>query len=341
MPELREISVGPLSAAPGEVVRGFLGVGETAAGPVQIPAVLIHGSAAGPTLCITAGVHATEYAPIEAAMRLSNEIDAGNLHGAVFVVPIVSMQMFAARCPFVSPLDGLNLNKIAPGGDGSISEILVRTLLDQVIDQAEYHVDLHAGDFGEMLLPFAGYSLTGNANMDRKGEALARLFTPRLISLSSDGDTLPPFPGSIAHAATRRGVVSIMAESGGNGTLDEADVLVHVEGVRNIMRYLGMIEGTPTIREPQIRATSRAVTRATRAGLLNLRVAIGDEVTEQQIVAEIRDIFGATVETVRVPRAGIAGLVWAHKAVNAGDPIVRCWYTEPAGPFDLTDKFLH
>lgn len=315
-------------------------MGETAAGPIQVPVVIINGESDGPVLCLTSGVHATEYAPIEAVMRLVTELIPSALKGAVIAVPVVSMAMFTNRCGFVSPLDGLNLNKIAPGGDGSISEILVRVLLDEVIAKAQYHVDLHAGDFGEILLPFAGYSLTGNAEMDREGEALTRLFTPSLISLAREGDRLPPFPSSIVHAATRRGIVAMLAESGGNGTLEEADVRVHVDGIRNIMRYLKMIDGDPVVRGPQIRATDRAITRAKRAGLLRLSVKIGDTLAEGQAVGEICDVFGQTVETVRVARAGIAGLVWSHKAVNSGDPVVRCWYTEPAGAFPVTDKFM-
>ncbi len=329
-----------ISAERGQVSRGFLDIGETAAGPIQVPVVIINGASDGPVLCLTSGVHATEYAPIEAVLRLVSELTPSALSGAVIAVPVVNMAMFTNRCGFVSPIDGLNLNKIAPGGGGSISEILVRVLLDEVIAKARYHVDLHAGDFGEMLLPFAGYSLTGSPEMDREGEALTRLFTPGLISLALEGDTLPPFPGSIVHAATRRGIVAMLAESGGNGTLKEADVRVHVDGIRNIMRYLKMIHGDPVVRGPQIRATDRAITRAKRAGLLRLNVKIGDAVAAGQAVGEICDVFGQTVETVRVARAGIAGLVWSHKAVNSGDPVVRCWYTEPAGQFPVTDKFM-
>ena len=334
------IAIGEVCAARGQIARGYLNVGETTTGPVVIPIVILNGKAEGPTLCLTAGVHATEYASIEAVFRLIHEIDPKNLRGTILAVPIVNMHMFAARSGFVSPIDGLNLNKVAPGGDGSMTEILAKIVLEQVIARAKYYVDLHGGDLGEMLLPFAGYSLTGNPALDQEGEALARLFTPGLISLAREGSTFSPFAGSLVHAATRRGVVAILAEAGGNGALEEADVQIHVQGVRNILRYLGMIEGTPSMRGPQIRATDREVTRATRSGLLHLKVRIGDVVSSGDVVAEICDVFGRTVETVRVNRAGIAGLVWAHKAVSTGDPIVRCWYTEPAAPFAATDKFL-
>lgn len=319
-------------ALQGERAQGWLTIGETPAGPLRVPLVIINGQHDGPTLCLTAGVHAAEYAPIDAAMRLLQSTQPGALRGVLIVAPVVNMRMFEHRAGFVSPLDGLNLNKIAPGRkDGSISEILADVLLREVIGAAEYHVDLHAGDIGELLLPFGGYSLTGNADLDRKGEALARAYSPHLISLATDDGKIPPFPGSLNYSATRNGVVSILAESGGNGTLEEADVQVHVNGVHNIMRYLGMLDGGASpAGAPRIAARDRIVVRATRSGLLRLLVGIGDEISKGQELAQIRNVFGEIVEVMRAPGSGIAGLIWTHKVVNTGDPVVRYWITEPA-----------
>lgn len=313
-------------AESGHRAKGFITFGETASGPMQFPLVIINGVDDGPILCLTSGVHATEYAPIDAVMRVVQSLDPATLRGAVLAVPVVNMRMFDSRTGFVSPLDGLNLNKVAPGrADGSASEILASVLLDEIIACAAYHIDLHAGDLGEMLLPFAGYALTGKRELDDQGEALARLYSPKLISLATPDGKIPPFADGICHAATRRGVVSIFAESGGNGTLEDADVRVHVDGVTNVMRYLGMIDGKPATPGPRMVARDRKVVRATRAGLLRLRVKIGDELVAGQEVAEVCNVFGEVVETVRSSGTGIAGLVWAHKVVNTGDPIVRYW----------------
>lgn len=329
-----------ISCKRGSSVRGFVKVGETSTGSVEIPLVIINGKSEGPVLCLTAGVHATEYPPIEAMFRVLRSLDPAKLRGTVVAVPIVNMHMFAARQGFTSPLDGINLNKIAPGGNGSITEMVAKTLVDEIVTRAQYHIDLHGGDFGEMLWAYAGYSLTGNAAQDEKGEALVRVYTPGMICLSPPGSLLPPTPGFLVYAATRLGVVSMLAESGGNGTLEEADVLAHVNGVENVMRYLGMIEGDPVITKPLLKAKDRAVTRAKKSGLLHLKVAVGDIVPDGGIVAEIYNVFGDRVETVTVEQGGTAGLVWAHKSVNTGDPIVRCWTMEPAPPFPLTDKFM-
>ena len=76
-----------LVAEPGQRTQGFVTIGETPSGPIQFPVVIINGADDGPVLCLTAGVHATEYAPIDAVMRIVQSLDAGTLRGAVIAVP--------------------------------------------------------------------------------------------------------------------------------------------------------------------------------------------------------------------------------------------------------------
>jgi predicted deacylase len=91
-----------------------------------------------------------------------------------------------------------------------------------------------------------------------------------------------------------------------------------------------MIDGAVTSASKHRAATDRTIVRASRGGLLRLKVAIGDEITAGQEVAEICNLFGEVVERVHSNSAGIAGLIWTHKVVNSGDPIVRYWITRPA-----------
>jgi predicted deacylase len=237
--------------------------------------------------------------------------------------------MFESRTPFVSPLDGLNLNKVAPGRrDGSPSETLAHVLLEEVIGRAQYHVDLHGGDFGEMLLPFVGYVITGQAELDAESETLARLYSPGLVSPGRPGGPIPPYGDGLVFAAANRGIVSLFAEAGGNGTLEESDVAIHTRGLENVMRHLHMIEGDAEPAGDRLVARDRTVVRATRAGLLRLKVAVGDEIAAGQEVAEVVDVFGETVERIRAHGSGVAGLVWAHKVVASGDPVVRFWIAD-------------
>jgi uncharacterized protein len=323
-----KVAVRDIAAECGTKARGFLTIGETASGPIVIPLMIVNGREDGPALCLTAGVHATEYAPIDAVMRTMQSLDPERLAGVVIAVPVANVRMFESRSAFVSPLDGLNLNKISGGRrSGSISEILGSVLLDEIISLSRYHIDLHGGDFGEMLLPFVGCVTTGRSGIDGEAQALARLYSPGLISIATPGGKVPPFADGLVHAASQRGVVSLFAEAGENGTLEDAHVQIHVDGIRHVMQHLGMIEGTPPAPGERLVAHDRDVVRAMRAGLLRLGVRIGDRIHAGQKVAEVVNVFGDVVERVVAPGAGIAGLIWAHKVVNTGDPIMRYWVT--------------
>jgi predicted deacylase len=324
-----------IAARRGERAQGFLALGETPVGPISVPVVIVNGSTPGPTLCLTAGVHAAEYPGIDAVLRTIQALDPATLRGTVIAVPVVNTLMFQQRVGFLNPIDGLNLNRTAPGGaDGSVSERLAHMLHNEVILRAQYHIDCHGGDLGEILWPYAGYALTGNADQDREGETIARLYSPRIVALYQSGSRLNATPGSITTEAAKRGVVAMLAESGSNGTLEEHDVQVHLNGIQNVMRYLGMVPGEPVVRGHQLRALDQFIVSATRGGLVRLKIAIGEEIQRGQEIAEICNVFGEVVEHVRSPKAGIARLIWAYKAINTGEPIVKCWETEPAPPLE-------
>jgi len=320
------VQIRGLGAGPGERAQGWLTIGETPSEPIRVPLIIVNGRRAGPRLCLTAGVHASEYPGIDAVMRTAQELDPAELTGTVVAVPVVNTPMFQRRAGFLSPIDGLNLNRTAPGrAGGTISEILAHTLLEEVIGGCHYHIDCHGGDLGEILWPYAGYAITGNADQDRQGETLARLYSPGIVALYREGSSLPPTAGSMTAQASRRGVVSILAEAGSNGTLEAADVAIHRCGIRNVMRHLGMIAGEPEVDGERVLPVDQFTVSTQRGGLLRLAIGIGDEIAEGQEVAQVVDLFGETVERIRAPRAGIARLIWAHKAVNTGDPVVKCW----------------
>jgi predicted deacylase len=271
-------------------------------------------------------VHAAEYPGIDAVMQTAQSLDPGELTGSVVAVPVVNPPMFQRRSGFLSPIDGLNLNRTAPGrADGTISEILADVLLQEVIGACQYHIDCHGGDLGEILWPYSGYALTGDPERDRQGETLARLWSPRIVALYREGSPLPPTMGSITSQAARQGIVSILAEAGSNGTLDPADVAIHQRGMRNVMRHLGMIPGEPEAAAETIHPTGQFVVSAQRGGLLRLSIGIGAELSEGQEIGTVVNLFGEVVERLHAPSAGIARLIWAYKAVNTGDPVVKCW----------------
>ncbi|MGA8900908.1 MAG: succinylglutamate desuccinylase/aspartoacylase family protein, partial [Bradyrhizobium sp.] len=142
------LKVGALSAARGEKrygVNEFSVQGQ----PYRLPMWLINGNrdggnVDGPTLVVTGGVHAAEYASIAAALEFGRSLDPANLRGRVIVVPVMNMPAFTARSIYVCPLDGRNLNRVFPGdASGTASEQIADWVFRNVISRADYYVDLH------------------------------------------------------------------------------------------------------------------------------------------------------------------------------------------------------
>ena len=125
---------------------------------VEHPVFDARGSKDGPTLCLLGGVHGCEYSSIAAVIRVMNELDTSELAGRIVAVPVVSMQSFEQRSPFVVPADGKNLNRSFPGTfDGTYTDVLARSIFDELIAPADVLIDLHGGDLVEDLEPFALY----------------------------------------------------------------------------------------------------------------------------------------------------------------------------------------
>jgi len=102
-----------------------------------------------------------------------------------------------------------------------------------------------------------------------------------------------------------------------------------VNGILNVTRFLGMLPGDPSVQGDRLRAVGQFTVTARRGGLVHLKIRVGDPLKSGQEIAEIHNIFGDIVDRVQSPADGIARIIWTHKAVNTGEPLVRCWIVEP------------
>lgn len=125
------------------------------------PLAIIRGSQPGPTIVITAGIHAAEYPGIKAALELSYDLDFSTITGTVIIVAMANAAGFWRRSnsmvpgPYTSTGTDQNLNRIFPGNaQGSPDERLAAALF-ALIETADYYIDLHSGDSYESLIPHA------------------------------------------------------------------------------------------------------------------------------------------------------------------------------------------
>src|SRR5262245_21209559 len=116
--------------------------------------------------------------------------------------------------------------------------------------------------------------MTGNGDLDRTGEAMARCWSRDVVALFREG--MPMIPtGTVTTEAAKRGIASILGECGSDNGLDPADVQIHLRGMTNVMRYLGMLTGTPIVPARQHLGTGQFVVHARRGGLVRLSATVG------------------------------------------------------------------
>lgn len=315
---MSRISFDSLKPAAGEAARGWVRVPGIDP-PWEVPAFVIRGTSPGPTLAVTAGIHAAEYCSIEAAIRLGRSIRPAQLRGTLIVVTLVNTPGFYERSLYVNPRDGRNINRCFPGrADGTPAESLTHFLTTELIEGSDAYLDLHGGDLVESLVPFTIYRETGNPSVDSKSRALAEAYDLDYV-LATPADAVP---GASYAAAASRGIPAIIAEVGQQGIYEEESVARHLRGLHNVLIHLTMYPGTEK-RLGKPRELKRFVWLYTsRSATYHPRVRVGEHVQEGQQVAELRDVFGETLEILQAPATGRVLFLVTSLAVRKGDPLL-------------------
>jgi uncharacterized protein len=312
---MTNLHIGSLTAAPGEKTYGE-NVFDVAGQPYRLPMWLINGVDDGPTLVVTAGVHAAEYASIAAALELGRALDPPHLRGRVVVVPIMNLPSFTARSIYVCPLDGKNLNRVFPGDpDGTASQQLAHWVFQHVIAHADYYVDLHGGDLIEALVPFSIFFRTGNAQVDDVSLDMARSFgIPLIVSSETAGATFS--------AASKAGIPSILAEAGGQGIWTREHVGQLASGVHRVLRHLRMIEGAPLVSLPATVLEQFAWLRSEHDGCWYPAVGVGATVAKGDDLGQVTDFEGRVLQRAISPVDGRVLFIVTSLAINNADPLL-------------------
>lgn len=322
------IKIKTVEAESGRKKFGFIRIGESPISSIRIPIWIINGAHDGPVLCLTAGIHATEYASIEAVTRLCKQLNPQKMKGGVIAIPVVNMPGFEMRA-YRNPIDKLDMMFVfPPKKNGSISHQINKTILQDVIAKTNFLVDCHGGHFNEDLHPYSVFPKINKQEIDVWSENLSR------ISGIADIDyRTPKHDKGLILEAAKIGVPSIMSEAGGRGIIEDRDVSIHVNGVTNVMRYLGILDELLQTPPKQRLRKKKFLIAASKGGFVYKSVKPGDLILRGQKIAEIRDLQGEPLEELKSPDSGKAKIVYTDSVVNTGDPVMIGWTTKELPPF--------
>ncbi len=314
--------LGTIEAQPGTTVSGYLEVPQGIDQATRIPVSVIHGARSGPTLALIAGTHGYEYPPITALQRLRGTIDPASLSGTVLMVHVANPPSFLGRTIYTGPIDGKNLNRVYPGKpDGTISERIAHAITTQVIEQADYLVDMHGGDGNEILRPYIYMPVTGNEELDGKIRGMAIAFGLDHIVLDPAQLADPAASVFTDHTGLSRGIPSITTETGQMGSNDDYFVDLARDGVMNLMRHLEMIDEKEMPNQGVVWLRDYEVIRAEATGVFHASVRDGYAIAEGTLLGELLDLFGEPIMDIRAPFAGVVNYVVGTPPVSEGEPL--------------------
>lgn len=317
-----DFAVGPLAVPEGEARSGWLEVPEGEGSAVRIPISVLHGAAPGPALALIAGTHGYEYPPITALQRIRQSLDPVALRGTLILVHVANPPSFFGRTIYYSPADGKNLNRVYPGQPGgTTSERIAWTITQEVIERADYVIDMHAGDGNEALRPYVYMPVTGDPVLDEavRGMAIAFGIDHIVIDegrLRGRDDSL-----YVDQTALTRGKPAITTETGQLGSNDDHWVRMAEEGALNTMRHLGMLDGDVRENTGIVWLTDYAVVTSPETGVFRPNVRDGYAIADGGLLGVLYDLFGNPIVEIRAPFAGIVNYVIATPPVTKGEPV--------------------
>ncbi|MGN6380174.1 MAG: succinylglutamate desuccinylase/aspartoacylase family protein [Gaiellales bacterium] len=284
------------------VERTLLRFPDAALDGLEIPLTVARGDAGGPHLCLLAGIHGCEYSSIDAVRRFMRELDPGRLRGTVTAAAIANPSSFWGRTPFVSPGDGLNLNRCFPGDpQGSFTHVLAHRLFERLIRPADVLLDLHGGDMVEALEPFSLYD--PSAVEDTARQLAVDFGLPYVVRVERSES---PVAGTTSGAAAELGIPGVIAEVGGRGLLEADAVALHLTGISNVLRRLGMLPGEPEpATQPQHTVDRFVWLRTSTRGWWRPQVGAGDRVAAGEVLGVVEDLFGEPAERIEAPEDGV------------------------------------
>lgn len=279
--------------------------------PVTMSVHVVHGKKPGPVMFVSAAIHGDEVIGVEIVRRLLRVPNLDRMAGTLLAVPIVNTFGFLNQSRYLP--DRRDLNRTFPGSaGGSLASRLANLFLTEIVERADFGIDLHSAAIQRTNLPQVRIS-PGSGRLKR----MAEVFGAPVILTSKVRD------GSLRGAAKERGVDMILFEAGEGLRFDEYAARTGVYGILRVMHELEMISGKG-VTKPRVRpisCTSSYWLRAPAGGLLRTFRQTGDLVASGDLMGMVSDPFGENEVEVLAQEGGIIVGRTNLPVVNEGDAL--------------------
>ncbi|HVO42355.1 MAG TPA: succinylglutamate desuccinylase/aspartoacylase family protein [Aggregatilineales bacterium] len=316
------LQIGTAQGHPGRISYGAVEAVVLPSGGVdQFPVILAQGRSDGPVLWVTASIHGAEYTGVAVIHNLITPELVSQLRGAIVAIPTLNPAGLRTAERSAYYIHGQDPNRLFPEsthrpahtGDPippSPMELAYRRLFDDIASTASYLIDLHNYSIGA--IPFAlrdpiYYTSrrdkpAADAFQAKVGEMLTAFGHTVINEFASVEYRKQNLHRSVSGSALNTaGIPAFTVELGGYLTVDSTIVAAAVAGLRNVMRWAGMLDDAPeAITGIPILNPGYPIRRinhpyAPTGGIVSYRVRVGDTVRAKDPVARLTDIYGRPI----------------------------------------------
>jgi predicted deacylase len=185
------------------------------------------------------GTHGNEYEGQVSVKRLCYDLDPGEIRGRVILIPQLSESACVANRR-ESLLDGVNMNRAFPGNPrGTISYRISNFVKTRIFPQVNVVLDIHSGGREGVFPICSSFHPIPDPKQRAEIARVAQLFdTPFIMIYSSQMAS-----GLLTDEAEAEGKVTIGGEFGAGESVDRMGTLHAYEGIRNVLRHYGLMDG--------------------------------------------------------------------------------------------------
>ncbi len=281
---------------------------------VKMPVEVIRGKKDGPVLFVSSTIHGDEINGIEIVRRLLASKELKNICGALIAIPIVNIFGFNDRSRYLP--DRRDLNRCFPGiKTGSLASQLAHKFMSEIVLKSDFGIDLHTGSFHRSNHP----QIRANI-FDQRTLHLAKVFGAPAVVNANLRD------GSLRAAVALSNIPMILYESGESLRFDENNIKIGLQGILNVMREIGMISRSSSLKESHKKvfiARSSSWVRAANSGIFSRSVDLGKMVKKGEVLGEISNPFGDNKILVKASEEGMIIGASMLPLANKGDALVH------------------
>lgn len=309
----KKITIANVNVHPGEIANLALPLPEEySCSPLYMPIKVIHGTKKGPCLVIFSVLNGIELNGLEIANEIVKTIKPTQIAGTIIAIPVMNVYGLT-HYPKNLPSGG-KLSHCFPGDEnGSYGQRIAHLVTNEILKKADYCIELETGGLNHNILPQVYCNLE-----NRRARELAKVFrSPVVTNITLQGNFL-------RQTTEELHVPLLVYQAGEAMRFDENAINLGVEGIKNVMRAIDMLEKESIQKFTPIFSQDEEWITAHKGGILHPTITLGQTIEKGEKIGTISDPFGADIsEPITSHQKGIVVGLNTSPLIHEGLPIIK------------------